>query len=366
MSSTATSTGRAGWRSRAPATGWWRWWRQCSRPSKPAPDGHRCRRPVPDLSGFVPVATASETGCLRIAAWLAANLKNRQVSKVTKIIAHQPLAPDFLEQLGKDVDSGPAKIHDRSSHGFVVTQGNKVVLDFHFEGNGIKYIGGVPYRGTVNKVTIDLDGELAYKFTGESFSVSKGLDLYLENDPWKIVKVLTRGDDKVTLSDFDDDLNVGKGDDRVSGNGGNDIIRGGKGNDNLRGGPGDDTLKGGAGKDLLDGGTGNNILDGGSGLDTYVFKSAPTGGVSTISNWQAGETIKIDNGAFAGIGGKGGLGAKYFHSGTDADSADVRIVHDSTTGAVYYDPDGNGAAAKVQFAQVKAGVVLSHDDFMVI
>ena len=285
---------------------------------------------------------------------------------MTKIVARQPLEPEFLKQLGHAVDSGPAKIHDRSSNGFTVTQGKKVVLDFYFEGNGIKYFGGVPYRGTVDKVTIDLDGELAYKFKGEKFSVAKGLDLYLSNDVEKIIKVLTRGNDKVKLSDFDDDINVGKGNDKVSGNGGDDIIEGGGGKDLLRGGTGDDILKGSAGKDILDGGTGNNILNGGGGKDTYLFKHAPSGGVSTITKWQAGETIEIAKGTFPGIGGKGTLDAKYFHSRTDADTADVRIVHDSTTGAVYYDPDGSGAQAKVQFAQVAAGTVLTNDDFMVI
>ncbi len=285
---------------------------------------------------------------------------------MVKIIAHQPIDPDFLKELGKSVDSGPAKIHDRSSHGLTVTQGNKTVLDFFFEGHGIKYFGGIPYRGTIDKVTIDLDGEMAYKFTGEKFSVAKALDLYLQNDPNKIIKALTHGDDKVKLSDFDDHLSVGKGDDKVFGNGGDDTIDGGRGNDDLRGGAGDDTLNGGAGRDRLDGGTGNNVLNGGGGKDTYVFKSAPSSGVSTITKLTNGETIEIDNGHFSGIGGKGTLDAKYFHVGADAHDGDDRIIYDPDTGALYHDPDGSGAALKVQFAQLQTGLDLTNNDFLVI
>ena len=283
-----------------------------------------------------------------------------------KIVAHQPISREFFKWLGPAVDSGPADIHDQSSHDFTVTQGRKVVLDFHFEGHGIQYFSGVPYRGTIDKVSIDLDGALAYKFTGDKYSVAKGLDLYLQNDPQKIIKAITRGDDDIRLSDFDDDMTAGKGNDKVKGNGGNDVIKGASGDDDLRGGTGDDTLKGGGGKDRLDGGAGDNMLTGNKGMDTYVFKDAPLSGVSTITDFKPGETIALDHNDFTGIGGKGALKAGFFHAGTDAADFDDHIVYDSATGALFFDADGNGAGLKVQFAQFKAGLELTNGDFLII
>lgn len=285
---------------------------------------------------------------------------------MVKIVAHQPIGRDFFEWLGPAVDSGPADIHHKSSGGFTVTQGRKVVLDFMFEGKGIKYIAGVPYQGTIDKVVVDLDGKQAYKFTGEKFSVAKGLDLYLQNDPEKIIKALTRGDDKIKLSDFDDDMTSGKGNDKVFGKGGDDVIKGGGGKDDLRGGDGGDTLIGGGGKDKLDGGAGFNFLSGGGGKDTYMFKDAPLSGMSTITSFKQGETIALDRHDFTGLGGKGALKASYFHEGADAVDADDRILYDSSTGAIYYDADGNGSTAKVQFAQIDAGFALTNDHFLLV
>jgi serralysin len=52
--------------------------------------------------------------------------------------------------------------------------------------------------------------------------------------------------------------------------------------------------------------------------------------------------------------------------GPAALDASDNIIYDDTTGAIYYDSDGTGAAAAVQFAQVTAGLALSHLDFIVV
>jgi Ca2+-binding RTX toxin-like protein len=285
---------------------------------------------------------------------------------VVKIVAHQPIDPEFLAELGSAVDSGPANIHDRSSKGFIVTQGKKTVLDFHFEGKGIKYFSGVPYQGKIKEVTIDLNGKVAYKFSGDTIPVSKALKIYLDNDPEKAIKVLTHGNDTIILSKFDDHLNAGKGDDKVLGNGGNDNIAGGPGDDDLRGGRGDDHLKGNDGKDILNGGRGDNILNGGAGKDCYVFDQAPGTGIGTITKFQAGEKIKLDNADFSGIGGQGALESKHFHVGSDADHSPQHVIYDPTDGTLSYDSDGNGPNAKVQFAQLQTGLDLTNHDFLVI
>ncbi|MCP4380307.1 MAG: hypothetical protein GY798_02595 [Hyphomicrobiales bacterium] len=286
---------------------------------------------------------------------------------MVKVVAKQPIDPVFLENLGSAVDGGPAKIHDRSSKGFTVTQGEKTVVDFFFSGNGIKCFQGFPYTGKITKVSIDLDGKTAYTFTKEKLSVAKALDLYLDNDPVKAIKALTRGDDVVILSRFDDDVDVGRGDDKVVGNGGADKIVGGRGADDLRGNGGADILKGSKGADTLNGGRGKNRLDGSDGKDTYVFDQAPTGTVAKITKFQTGETIKLDNADFSGIGSKGGLKSKHLVLGTEAGDGNDRIIYDPDAGALYFDGDGSGSGmSAVRFARLGNSPALSNDDFVVI
>jgi len=52
--------------------------------------------------------------------------------------------------------------------------------------------------------------------------------------------------------------------------------------------------------------------------------------------------------------------------GKSAKDADDHIVYDQATGALYYDADGNGTGAAIQFARFKAGTVLTADCFLVI
>jgi hypothetical protein len=43
---------------------------------------------------------------------------------------------------------------------------------------------------------------------------------------------------------------------------------------------------------------------------------------------------------------------------------DDRIVYDRATGALYYDPDGNGEAAAMKFAQLEKGAALAWTDIV--
>jgi Ca2+-binding RTX toxin-like protein len=56
------------------------------------------------------------------------------------------------------------------------------------------------------------------------------------------------------------------------------------------------------------------------------------------------------------------------HSGagvTAAADANDFLIYNATTGALYYDPDGNGDAAAVQFATLSAGLALTAGNFVV-
>ena len=52
--------------------------------------------------------------------------------------------------------------------------------------------------------------------------------------------------------------------------------------------------------------------------------------------------------------------------GAAATSAEDRIIYDSSTGNLFYDPDGDGAQAQVQFAQLQTGLALTAADFLIV
>ena len=69
---------------------------------------------------------------------------------------------------------------------------------------------------------------------------------------------------------------------------------------------------------------------------------------------------------FVGIGADGALGANAFHTGSAAHDADDRIIYDSATGQLFFDADGSGGGAAVQFATLSPGLGLTASDFQVI
>jgi Ca2+-binding RTX toxin-like protein len=140
----------------------------------------------------------------------------------------------------------------------------------------------------------------------------------------------------------------------------------------LVGNGGANALSGGAGADVLDGGLGADTLTGGSGADAFRFSTALNGSVDRIGDLvTADDTIWLDNAIFTALA-EGVLTAAALQVGTDnvAQSADVRIIYNTATGALLYDADGQaGTASAVQFATVSvAGLVgsLSVADFLVI
>ncbi|MCB0066468.1 MAG: hypothetical protein KDD77_04920, partial [Caldilineaceae bacterium] len=79
------------------------------------------------------------------------------------------------------------------------------------------------------------------------------------------------------------------------------------------------------------------------------------------------DTIELENAIFASLTSTGTLAAGSFHAGAgvSAVDADDFILYDSASGALFYDVDGNGAGAAVQFATLSSGLALSSADFMV-
>src|SRR3954470_13204886 len=147
-----------------------------------------------------------------------------------------------------------------------------------------------------------------------------------------------------------DTLIGGADGDLINGNGGNDFLQGGGGADTVLGGAGNDTLGGNDGADWLRGGVGNDTVAGGSGQDEFAFADFGASNADLLTDFDAGwDHIQLNSAAFTSIGATGrfSAGDVRFYSAPGASAAhdaDDRIIYNSTTGQLYYDADGNGAA----------------------
>jgi serralysin len=135
---------------------------------------------------------------------------------------------------------------------------------------------------------------------------------------------------------------------------------------NLTGNEFGQTLTGNAGNNILNGKGGADTLHGGGGSDTFVFNTELTGGnIDTIVDFNAAfDMIVLDHSLFGLPAGE--LDAGAFHFGTAAADAADRILYDDATGNLYFDANGDEAGSLVQFAQLSAGLWLTHESFVVI
>ena len=114
---------------------------------------------------------------------------------------------------------------------------------------------------------------------------------------------------------------------------------------------------GNTGSDTLNGKEGNDTLTGGSGNDIFVFdtKLGRTN-IDTISDFVSGaDDINLSKKIFSAFKTVGSDLASDFITAAGAGasaqtSTNVHLLYDTTTGNLYYDADGSGAKAAVQFA----------------
>ncbi|MBN8605809.1 MAG: M10 family metallopeptidase C-terminal domain-containing protein [Caulobacterales bacterium] len=152
--------------------------------------------------------------------------------------------------------------------------------------------------------------------------------------------------------------------DFLYGNASANTLHGQGGADQLFGRGGADILNGGNGDDQLTGGDGADTLNGGAGVDAFIFVSTPGADIDTISDFSVvDDSIWLDSAAFGLAAGT--LSAAAFVVGTAASDAAHRIIYNSTTGALFFDADGDGAGAAVQFAQLLTGLSLANSDFII-
>ena len=161
----------------------------------------------------------------------------------------------------------------------------------------------------------------------------------------------------------------GAGNDRLTGNKVANLLVGGGGGDTLLGLGANDTLAGGAGKDTLNGGDGRDSLSGGAGADLFVLDIAAVAqtGADRIADFSAAAD------RFRVLDSLGQIGTwtsgKFFacQSGQAHDRSD-RLIYETDTGNLYFDPDGNLAngAAAILIAHVELAPDLNWTDFLIL
>jgi len=140
-----------------------------------------------------------------------------------------------------------------------------------------------------------------------------------------------------------------------------------KGDVNL--GFGVDTFKSkdGAKAGMVDTGDGSDLVVFADKADKLLFNSTldAATNVDTVKNFTSGkDAIYLDVDIFTTVT-PGTLSSAAFHKGTSAADADDRIIYDKASGALYYDPDGLGGLAQIQFARFDGGTKLKASDFTI-
>lgn len=176
------------------------------------------------------------------------------------------------------------------------------------------------------------------------------------------------GDDRLYGRAGQDSIAGYQGRDEIYAGSGDDFVRGGHGADKLFGGSGADRMLGDAGNDVFYGGSGRDLLTGGSGRDYFVFDSAlSAANRDTLSDFNVSEDIiRLDRTVFTVLPGGRDLLPSAFHRGSEAQDSLDRIIYEQSTGRLFYDADGAGTAAAVQFAQLHRGLALSAENFDIV
>ena len=116
------------------------------------------------------------------------------------------------------------------------------------------------------------------------------------------------------------------------------------------------------------GGSAADVLNGGAGADTFRFSTAlGAGNVDTLQDFSVaeGDRIVLSRNVFANAG-YGYLSGAAFKLGAAATAAEHRIVYNQSTGELFSDADGAGAAAQVKFALIASHQQLSAASFQIL
>jgi Ca2+-binding RTX toxin-like protein len=127
-------------------------------------------------------------------------------------------------------------------------------------------------------------------------------------------------------------------------------------------------IVGNSATNVLYGRLGNDTLTGGDGVDTFVFNTAlGTTNIDRITDFsETDDRIRLDDAVFTGLAA-GTLAGSAFTSNLTGQATDAldRVIYETDTGRLYYDADGNGTGARVQFATLSTDLALTNTDFFV-
>ena len=142
-------------------------------------------------------------------------------------------------------------------------------------------------------------------------------------------------------------------------------------NDTLIGNAAGQTLTGQGGSDTISGAGGVDTLWGGTAADSFVFRETGTANADRISDFASGsDKIVLDASVMSALGASGNFAAGDARfvansAGTAQDASD-RIIYETDTRQIWYDADGNGAAATRQLiATLQVGATLVAGDIVV-
>jgi Ca2+-binding RTX toxin-like protein len=176
-------------------------------------------------------------------------------------------------------------------------------------------------------------------------SAGQGQDEVRASTSW----IMPAGADIETLRTTDD---AGTGVISLSGNASGNVVRGNNGSN------------------VLNGGNGRDFLTGLGGTDSFLFDTPLSAAfnVDIITDFNvAADTIRLDDDIFSSsLTPFNSVAGSQFVIGAAAQDAGDRIIYSSATGEVYYDSDGTGPAAQIQFATLSAGLALTNFDFLVV
>ena len=141
-----------------------------------------------------------------------------------------------------------------------------------------------------------------------------------------------------------------QGIDFLFGQEGDDRLEGRLGDDHLFGGAGDDIVKGDRGADHLNGGLGSDRLWGGDGDDIFQFDVLDAADYDDIMDFRGDDRIGLEASVFSDLGS--GVEADEIEYGAEATTETTRLLFDSETRHLSYDPDGSGEQEAIVLAHL--------------
>jgi Ca2+-binding RTX toxin-like protein len=144
----------------------------------------------------------------------------------------------------------------------------------------------------------------------------------------------------------------------------------GNGADNLIGGAGGQNLSGRSGNDTFAGGAGNDTLWGGGDADSFLYRETGTANADSIADFASGsDKIVLDKVVMGTLDANGNfaVGDERFvaNSSGAAMEADDRVIYETDTRQIWFDPDGTGVAPRELIATLQSGATLAATDIVV-